>query len=287
MSVLYKYCDHYAHNVVRDLELKITPPNEFNDPFEFTPQMINTNSTRRFKQVLKDKREMRAMYEKQKRDGEFLGNFRAFRRQLKLETPELLRLAQPKLPKVLEDVRKEYLDAVSTTYGLLCMSKRRDSILMWGHYADRHCGFVLGFKASADVFHIGTGMQDVRYVRDRAVFDSNWRAGSAPERRFADSLLLSKNVDWSYEREARQLFILVGLRRSKLTNGRTGFFYSFPPEALVSITAGPRCDERRLARLLALLNHERFTHVTIDRCRLHESAYELVFESIRASAAPG
>jgi len=36
-DAVFKYCDARGVSILQDLELKITPPNEFNDPFEFRP----------------------------------------------------------------------------------------------------------------------------------------------------------------------------------------------------------------------------------------------------------
>ena len=38
--ILYKYAGESGLRILEDLRLKITPPNEFNDPFEVTPHAI-------------------------------------------------------------------------------------------------------------------------------------------------------------------------------------------------------------------------------------------------------
>nr|HAT8714754.1 DUF2971 domain-containing protein [Legionella jordanis] len=46
--------------------------------------------------------------------------------------------------------KKKIEDALSTlkdTLGVLSLSSRCDSILMWSHYADYHRGFCIGFKS--------------------------------------------------------------------------------------------------------------------------------------------
>jgi hypothetical protein len=41
MSIVYKYCkQQHGVDILKNLELKITPPNQFNDPFEFSPHML-------------------------------------------------------------------------------------------------------------------------------------------------------------------------------------------------------------------------------------------------------
>jgi hypothetical protein len=51
-KLLYKYLDRYGLDTIANLELKITPPNEFNDPFEFTPRL--TDSDERLRKSFRD-----------------------------------------------------------------------------------------------------------------------------------------------------------------------------------------------------------------------------------------
>jgi hypothetical protein len=37
---LFKYTSHFGVGILRDLQLRVTPPKELNDPFEFSPYPI-------------------------------------------------------------------------------------------------------------------------------------------------------------------------------------------------------------------------------------------------------
>lgn len=41
--------------------------------------------------------------------------------------------------------RRDITEQIMSRHGVLCLSERRDSILMWSHYCDSHKGFCLGF----------------------------------------------------------------------------------------------------------------------------------------------
>ena len=41
-SVVYKYCDPRGVDIFTNLRLRVTPPNRFNDFFEFAPRMKPT-----------------------------------------------------------------------------------------------------------------------------------------------------------------------------------------------------------------------------------------------------
>jgi hypothetical protein len=51
--ILYKYADDSGIRILEDLRLKVTPPNEFNDPFEITP---NTRRARPLAEMMADVR---------------------------------------------------------------------------------------------------------------------------------------------------------------------------------------------------------------------------------------
>ena len=52
---VYKYCGDLGVEILEKLELKVTPPNQFNDPFEFAPHMVCTNPKRRSELMLQSK----------------------------------------------------------------------------------------------------------------------------------------------------------------------------------------------------------------------------------------
>jgi len=61
--------------------LKVTPPNRFNDPFEFTPQMQEFSSEAALRYVF-DENGMREIYPNMIKSGQFSGSFAAFRHEI-------------------------------------------------------------------------------------------------------------------------------------------------------------------------------------------------------------
>jgi hypothetical protein len=277
MSTVYKYCEAQGLKILQNLELKITPPNQFNDPFEFTPRVICSNPNRKFKNLLKDKTELREMYLDQKKAG-FRGTTREFRRQLRQARPTLVAAIVPKMPEVSLYLQKNYLDTISKQHGLLCVSNRRESILMWGHYCDRHRGMVIGLERSWKLFQGEKGLHDVKYVRERVLWDSSWTPGGVKERSFIEQLVFWKNDEWKYEKELRQLFTLGGLPQRNLDNGTIGYFLPIPPETIVSVSLGSRCPSELKEKVRSALRDQRLGHVKLDQAVLHESDFALRFE---------
>lgn len=77
---IYKYIDHHAVDVLRDTRLKVALPNEFNDPFEFLPNITATLTLGKAKRKLKEKATQKMVYERWTRfygyhDSEFALSF--------------------------------------------------------------------------------------------------------------------------------------------------------------------------------------------------------------------
>src|SRR6266850_2147186 len=60
--IVYKYCDHWGVDVLRRFQLKVTPPNQFNDPFEFSPKAVGKQSLKAAKEQVIDRDTMMLMF---------------------------------------------------------------------------------------------------------------------------------------------------------------------------------------------------------------------------------
>ncbi len=186
------------------------------------------------------------------------------------------------LPSAGEEVGRGLLDRVSQTYGVLCLSKTRESILMWGHYCDKHRGLVIGFDASHTVFG-EKRLAPVRYARERVIFDASWLERDPRLHPFEEKIIFSKNSDWSYEQELRQMFKLNALKQGRPRDGTPGYFLPLPPESIVSVTVGARCSDDLLVEVQSVLRNPRLAHVGVERAALDENEFALVFVPVAYS----
>jgi hypothetical protein len=275
MGFAYKYCNAHGRDILTSLHLKITPPNQFNDPFEFTPHVVCSDPAGRIKRFFKDKTNLRELYIAKKNAG-FPGSFREFRKQFRPEMPRIIDSLAPDVPKISRETQPRLLDHISKTYGVLCMSRRRDSLLMWGHYCDRYQGLVIGFDDQHETFRGIDGLHPVKYVRQRVLWDPAWKQGSVDERNFENQIVFSKNEEWSYEEELRQLFLLARLNQ-KQSDGYLIYFLPIQAEAIVSVTVGPRCSKELYMAVQTALRAPHFRHVEFDQAELHETEFKLNF----------
>ncbi len=210
----------------------------------------------------------------------FSGSFRNFKDLVKANGPQMAKDLSEFIPISAGEVRKELLDKASTMFGILCLSRRRDSILMWGHYCDKYQGLVIGFDGTNSVFRpaVGKGLRPVTYVRERVTYDATWDESDPGIKVFDEQITFSKNEDWRYEEEMRQIFDLSSLKRRQFDDGTLGFFLPVPPEALVSVTLGARCPGDVEKKVRSCLTQPSLARVTVDRAVLHDSKFALVFE---------
>lgn len=279
-EIAYKYfSSRYGLEMLRKLELKITPPNEFNDPFEFTPCVICSSPKREAKRILKSKDEIKEMYEEERRLGEFSGNFRQYRARIRKVRASLMRGVAREMPKANARLQHEYLDGISTAVGVLSLSARADSIVMWGHYGDKHRGIVIGFDATWDIFQSGKGLGSVQYARERLTWDSSCKPGSAAEKEYVEQMIRHKNDEWAYEEESRDVFQLAGLRRRRLNDGSTGYFLPVPASVIAGVFLGTRCPPDVEAEVRVALRDPRFSHLSkLKRAKLHETEFAITFD---------
>ena len=215
----------------------------------------------------------------EQRSAGFKGDFREFKKQLRKVRPTIVRQLTPRMPEVNTELQATYPERVSTEHGVLCMSSRRDSIVMWGHYCDKHRGMVIGFDRSWDMFGAVKGLREVEYVRQRVLWDTSWAPGGLQETRFLNQLIFTKNDEWKYEHELRQLFTLRGLSNRTLGDGSQGYVLPIPPQIVASVSLGIRCSKALEKAVRSTLNNPHFRHVRLDRARLHESDFALNFEA--------
>src|SRR2546422_1018629 len=123
--LLYKYEKaKWGMTILKELRLKVSPPNEFNDPFEFTPVTVNPLAS--------------PTPEKLVHIDDWL-----HKQGLKTSKVEDLQKVLPPLMQTNPSVRDfamgfisadmDSLDEASKRFGVLCLSEAVTNIRMWAH----------------------------------------------------------------------------------------------------------------------------------------------------------
>lgn len=179
IKILYKYVAYntYSLSILINRKVWFAKPDSFNDPFDctipfdfsrYTPEKVVEYCR---KKGLLDKKI--DMIEKLCDD-----DFNLF-----LETLKEI--------SIMEDKNK------LQNSGVFSLSEENDNILMWGHYADRHRGFCIGFERNADNC-LGDDERTCRveYKPDYPIID-------LADNEVFDLKFFRKASDWEYEREWR------------------------------------------------------------------------------------
>jgi hypothetical protein len=166
--ILYKYCDVRGLDIFRNLRVKFTPPNQFNDPFECAARMEKKLSRRRALEAIASEGLLRKATEEMHQLGLPVALNDA-RRVLTANRKKLVSLAVRNYPDNATEFRRQLLDMVSGVLGLLCLSSVDDDILMWSHYSHRHTGFVVGLDATHSFFSSKQDLVEVDYNNRRVL----------------------------------------------------------------------------------------------------------------------
>lgn len=275
--VFYKYAGNSGIKILKDLRLKITPPNEFNDPFELTPrskftitlaEMVDRANT--------SPDQYRGVFEDLKKDG-YRYTFEHFIAELPNALPAKFGQFRKRMREELVKNDMKSVNEASAFFGILCVSKIASNIPMWSHYSNDHKGIVIGL----DVTNIGNAFgpfRNVKYHKFRRGVDP-WLAPTNPEwfKQRMDAFFV-KSREWCYEKEYRRVFQLKNLIPANLgKKGKCHYFFDLCGSDIREVIFGCRVNKAYESRIRAELARrpKTFGHVKLFRCKRHDSRFEL------------
>ncbi len=191
--LVYKYrnwVDDNHKSVLRQNKLFFTSPKDFNDPFDYKIphdySLLNTDE--KITSYLNKKKEYRQS-QGFPIDTAFIQMLEKFGQRIKNE-PD----------KVQEEYNSLYFEGGDNHYGVLSLSERWDSILMWSHYGDFHKGYCVGlWEEKMRNSILATGGR-IYYPADNE-FPKIDPLGDEIENMVLQSH--AKSSDWKYEEEYR------------------------------------------------------------------------------------
>jgi len=278
--VLYKYAtEDSGFRILEGLRLKITPPNEFNDPFEITP---HSKSKRTLSEMLEDAKSnpesYRSVYVAMNRAGAFTDSFEKFIAGLPQALchgfTEYKMLLKAELAKI--DFRTP--DTLSRGIGIFCLSKLSNSIPMWSYYANHHRGVVFGLSMDKIDAPFSGPSGFVKYRKQRVKVDPNLPPSSGAWRKLVVKTVLTKSAEWKHEQEYRQVFQLTNLISPNPEEGQIkGYFLDVSSNVIKTIIFGCRISLEHEDRIRQELQRRKrtFGHIRLFRCQKHNSKFEL------------
>jgi hypothetical protein len=236
--------------VLQHLSLKATPPNQFNDLFEFCP-VIERPVTK-----AEARASLRAAIggECQERGLPVaLGNDLAeVVLRLKSGQSDLNYVSQQSVPS-----------RISQRYGVVCFSSAQDDMLMWAHYAAYSHGIMLEFDPAAPLFR-GPGFFKVEYGDNRVVSDPQ----ATDEISQVVALACRKNRVWVNEAEYRLVVALDRTTKVPTASGKPIHLLKIEPEWIRSVTVGQRASFEIKGEINKLLRRPDLQHLHAERFRM-------------------
>ncbi len=101
------------------------------------------------------------------------------------------------------------MERIVRSVGMLCLTDREDSLLMWSHYADRHRGICLRFRGLENLptpplkVIYSDDYPEVDLLEYGPFVDQADEVARAKQRELVELMYLTKAKDWSYEHEWR------------------------------------------------------------------------------------
>jgi len=257
--------------------IRFTQPASFNDPFEFRPCIEAAASQTQVREYVEQnfdeilKRELQEYPILSLLPHESMAELL---RPMKSRMPELFQLLQP---QYLPGISSAIDSAFNKNVGVLCLSEVRDSLLMWGHYAENHEGFLVGFDQGHPFFSIRRGPDDefgflrqVKYCRSRPSVTLTDTTGT--------EWFETKSEEWAYEREWRMMRVLRDAEYQLDTTPYPICLFSFPVDAVVEIIIGLRSSRELRNRLTSVATG--LPKVKLLQAQEHPSQYALVINAV-------
>jgi hypothetical protein len=225
-----------------------------------------------------DEDAMLEIYPKMIESGQFLGSFAAFRNEVNQRSPKLVKGLIETYPQTAEELRRGFIDTISKTLGVICLSSVCDDILMWGHYTDNHTGMVIGFAHEHD-FWRRPELQQVEYTADRAIFDPGIERDDPKYQLQTRAIVRRKSSHWAYEQEWRQLRLL-GDCVEEWERGKVNYYLSIQPSLISRVIVGCRFSAENWTTLETIVSRREFAHVSLEEAHLDDREFRLGIKAI-------
>lgn len=252
MAPYYKYVSQPEHaEFLLKGELKFTNPAELNDPSELVPNVVPEDvvaSLAGLREVGYSEDDFKYL----KRQGLLLTRLAPHFQAVPLpktaqEATRLIRSSFYEKTDVLIELLQKTAHQISKKIGVLCLTRRIDSLPMWAHYAQNAMGVVVEFVDLEALFpgddtQILNEVLPVRYERHRK--------GVTFDPRSHETLFFSKFPDWAYEEEVRVVMELKECRQ-KPFEASVLHIKDVPARHVTSITFGWRVSDEIISAVVS------------------------------------
>jgi hypothetical protein len=292
MSLLYKYFDLCGIAALRKMSLLASNPSFFNDPFEIRPCF----DQERHNFFAKSHEEFHARFG-------IPNSLIACGTMVGVPTENAVDFG--------EQLNKRFRDEMGNRFRVCCFSRTPHNVLMWGHYATSHQGFVLGLDVSKNDFapSLRTDGFEINYTTDRSGlklplayygvhsvenYDLHGNVVNNPNEEIASdcglvipfseyfrkiesariSTLTTKDINWAYEQEVRLIYDLPKHGKNLKHEGERHLI-PIPPASVRKIVFGLRTPLKIVKEVVELLQSGKIGTPDLFYAGCHPFRYEI------------
>ena len=247
---LYKYVSMNDLRRILESSIRFTQPSAFNDPFELLPEMVMPAD--------EPQRRINVAFD-----------ILAKRRILSEEEVKAI----PDGWGSSDVMSRDIVQQLSKLIGILSLSRVRDSLLMWSHYADQYAGAVVEFDGSHEFF---AGQIEVEYRSTRPRRHLNSYLSGVP---VPVAELCVKSDQWAYEQEVRVIRTLSECEESSNDRRRFPVFIRrLPADAIKSVILGERTTVGDQREVFERVKH---TNISLSLAAVDNSGFAFREELIK------
>ena len=244
--------------------LRLSPPNTFNDPFEFGMNVdYSAVSKDGLKEYLRTSTEMFNAWREIHAPGQ--DSF-SIRRYYDDHLDEIVDERFAAFPGNVLAEQEKSCDRASKFWAVTCFCENHDSILMWSHYAEQHEGMLIEFDSNHLPFHNDPeSLVKVRYSKDKPVYIYKFGMEGFEEQ--FQIFSIQKHIGWQYEQEWRMIIPQKSLVQGKCAPLFVG--------AVKAVTFGCRCKPETQQSVLGILKNPILGHIKKFRAKPNQTEYKL------------
>lgn len=240
LKTIYKYSDFDSalNKILVENTLKFSKPSEYNDPFDCHESLINLKSTDKIVHETLMSSETGVILTRKDR--------RKIIREISLGT---------NTASILTKEREKFK--------ISCFAEKNDSVLMWGHYADKHQGMCIGFEFPP-IYDKKFMICPVKYIEKIIPFD-----GSSDATRTILYWLTTKSMTWKYEKEIRAIL--------KTENKSSFELVTINPQTVKEVIFGCRVSESRIEKTIKTIkrSHREYSKISFKRMIINPDNFSL------------
>lgn len=175
MNTFKYFSEEAASYFLKDLTVRVTPPNEYNDPFECRPKIYAIKHTKAERKLSID----------------------LFHRDQKHISPFI---SEQEKDKYKHEVKTNLRDVLCNKIGTICFTQDTNehaiNALMWSHYANSHKGIAIKLKSDCEEIKHSNHIKYVNNVRSIGL-------DKLEKNNLFIADVFFKSKDWEYEKEIR------------------------------------------------------------------------------------